>query len=186
MSKGKVHTSIADLSRLLIVGKFATVARDCDDDPHPAFDTESTLPALAFLKLKIFQIIDLLLYHRNCFNYQWAKDDWTKNMVDTRMNLVRISTDSVETQRSCNVGLVGQANANNFRLIFNLLAFVLLVGGSRIPTVAEYDRWHDRTTVAVKFNGQTLAMNMDGCLQHNVFLLYRAFMQIFPLRNFAR
>ena len=124
------------------------------------------------------------MYHPNNFHKQWERDELNKNMVDTRMNLVRISTDEVEKPRSCNVGIVGQGNAHNFHLL-HLLAFVLLVGCTRIPTVAEYDHWHDRKIVAVNFNWQALAMNMDGCLQHNVYLLYRAFMQIFPLRNFA-
>ena len=144
---------MTNLVRTLIVGKFLAFAPDSDEDPMPAFDTESALSAVDFIKLKIYQVLDLLLYHDNNFTQQWAKDDWTKNMVDTRMNLVRTSISQVENARSCNVGIIGQANVHNFRLILNLLSFVLLIGSSRLPSVAEYDAWHDTSTIMSNHKG---------------------------------
>ena len=144
----------------------------------PAFDTEYTLSYVEFIKHKIYQMFSLVLYHDKNFTQQWAQDDWTKNLVDTRMNMVRASTHRVDNARSCNVGINGQANIHNFRLLLNLFSFVLLIGSSRLPTLAEYDTWHDTTTIMVTYKGQQLPMGLDGCLQHNTFLLYHAFMQM--------
>ena len=133
LSQARVHRAIAYLIPTLIVAKFRAFSPDSDEDPMPAFDTETTLSYVDFIKLKIYQALSLLLYHDKNFTQQWAKDDWTKNVVDTRMNMVRASTNDVENPRSCYVGIIGQANVHNFRLILNLLSFVLLIGSSRPP-----------------------------------------------------
>ena len=184
LSQACISRALEILLPTLIVSKFKAFPPHSDEDPRPAFDTEHTLSRVEFIKLKIHQMFLLVLYHDNNFRQQWAQDDWTKNLVDTRMNMIRSSTKRVDNKRSCNVGINGQANVHHFRLILNLFSYVLLLGSSRLPTVAEYDAWHDTNTISVTYKGRQLQMDLDACLQHNTFLLYHAFMQMWTTEKY--